>query len=162
MMCEHVEQQIAGETWVKFDTYRQAMDQLAAANARIAELGKGERLAWEKAQKYRESTDRFAKAYIDKLNDWQDAIDREAKAEVQCDELKKANSELASAAIEIPPYKATLLAENRRMREALERLVDESERRVWIEKEENRDLPHLARAIDLAQQALKGTDNEKD
>lgn len=41
-----------------------------------------------------------------------------------------------------------LLEENRRMREALERLI--------IEAEESIDLPQLAMAIQLAQHALKG------
>lgn len=56
------------------ETYTDLETSLAAANARVEEL---ERLAWEKAQEYRESRDRSAKAYVDKFNDWQDAISRE-------------------------------------------------------------------------------------
>ena len=45
------------------------------------------------------------------------------QAEAQCAELKQANSSLASAAIEQPPYKNDLLAQNKRMQTAINRYV---------------------------------------
>ena len=49
-----------------------------------------------------------------------------------------------------------ILADNKRMREVLRRLIDESERIYLAKSEDNTDLPHLAMAIQLAQAALDG------
>ena len=49
--------------------------------------------------------------------------EKREQAEAQCAELKQANSSLASAAIEQPPYKNDLLAQNKRMQTAINRYV---------------------------------------
>lgn len=77
-------------------------EQLSAANARVAELeyklmAQTETALQEKAKR--------------------------EQAEAQFAKLKEENSKLASAAIEQPPYKNDLLAQNKRMQTAINRYV---------------------------------------
>ena len=80
----------------------QLEQQLAAANARVAEveyklMAQTETALQEKA--------------------------RREQAEAQCAKIKEANSKLSSAAIEHPPYKADLIAQNKRVQTAINRYV---------------------------------------
>ena len=82
--------------------YVEFRQQLAAANARVAELeyklmAQTETALQEKAKR--------------------------EQAEAQCAKLKEENSKLASAAIEQPPYKNDLLAQNKRIQTAINQYV---------------------------------------
>ena len=112
---------------------QQAQD-IAAANARVAEL---EKTNQEQTSKmiFMETIFRmphnvatgtgisFKIATMQEFNRAEMYKERAEQAEAQCVKLKEENSKLASAAIEQPPYKNDLLAQNKRIQTAINQYV---------------------------------------
>ena len=125
------------ESYNENDSLKQ---QLAAANARVAELEKERDMFLEKWQQT--EFDLFTLSDVKQRaeqaeKNFEDAKDKIAmmgaeivrlsegkeQAEAQCAKLKEENSKLASAAIEQPPYKNDLLAQNKRIQTAINQYV---------------------------------------